>query len=169
MKTNSPVSLVAFAVIALGRLAAMAQEAAATVLPPSELVGTWRGTTEIFGPFTVGTFPSTVADDHQRVVVEIAASGAVTGQIGEAVFLRSSVRRNRGAIGRTLNVATDYIVRGVLEGKVTPHDPGARRDFTIPFNLIEGKLVGTMMVLPKRPLTRRFRLEKTGTEHPPAK
>ncbi len=148
----------------LGSLLVATRAAGAAVFPPHELVGTWQGTTEIFGPFKVGTYPSPVPEDHQNVIVEITATGVVTGRIGNAVFLQCSVKPNRGSIGRRLQIATDYIVRGVMEGKVTPKDAGGRREFTIPFNLIEGKLAGSIMLLSKKPLTRPLRLEKMQSE-----
>ena len=155
---------IALTVLVLGSLLGGARAAEAAAFPPSELVGTWRGTTEIFGPFKVGTYPSIAPEDHQNVMVGIAESGVVTGRIGEAVFMQSTVQPNRGPIGRTLHVATDYIVRGVMEENVTPKDAGARFEFTIPFNLVEGKFAGTIMLLPKKPLTRPLRLEKTNRE-----
>ena len=78
--------------------------------------------------------------------------------------MQCTVQPNRGWLGRTLHVATDYIVRGVMEGKVTPNDPGGRREFTLPFNIVDGTLAGSIMLLPKKPLTRPLRLEQTNRD-----
>jgi hypothetical protein len=60
-----------------------------------------------------------------------------------------------------LNIKTDFIVSGgTLQGKVTPRDEGTDSRFTIPFNMVDGKLKGTIMLLPKFPLTRQVTLTK---------
>ncbi len=153
-----------FVAMLLASLFAATRAMGAAASSPAELVGHWQGITEILGSLKVGTYPSTVPADHQSVVLEIAASGVVTGRIGQAVFVQCAVQRNRGWLGRTLHVATDYIVRGVIEGKVTPNDPGGRREFTLPFNLVDEKIVGGIMLLPKRPLSRPLQLERTNRD-----
>ena len=129
--------------------------------PPPELVGTWSGSVEIFGPFKAEPYPSKSPDDHQRVVITIHADGTVEGKIGNAVFLNSTVHKNRGWLGRKMNLKTDFLVcGGVLQGKVTPRDKGTDSRFTIPFNMVEGGLRGTIMLLPKFPLTRPLNLRR---------
>jgi hypothetical protein len=130
-------------------------------LPPQDVVGTWRGNVEIFGPFKTEPYPSKAPEDHQDVIIAISSSSSVTGRIGQAVFSGCSFKRNRGWVGRKLNLKTDFIIRGGhLDGKITPKDKGEKREFTIPFNIENGKLVGTIMLLPKFPLTRLLNLEK---------
>ena len=129
--------------------------------PSGELTGTWRGHVEIFGSFKVEPYPSKAAADHQDVIITIASSGAVSGRIGQARFSGCTVHRNRGWLGRKLNIKTDYIILGgYMEGPITPRDKGAKREFTIPFNITNGRLSGTIMLLPKFPLTRPLNLEK---------
>jgi hypothetical protein len=129
--------------------------------PSPKLVGTWTGSTEVFGPFKVEPYPSKAPEDHQNVILTIKADGTVAGKIGNAEFKDASVKRNRGLIGRKLNIKTDYIVcGGTLQGKVTPRDEGTNSRFTIPFNLEGGTLRGTIMLLPKFPLTRQLNLTK---------
>ncbi len=129
--------------------------------PPPELVGTWTGTVEIFGSFKVEPYPSKAPEDHQQVVITIHADGTVIGKIGNAEFKNSSVSKNRGWIGRKLKVKTDYIVSGgTIQGKVTPNDNGTNSKFTIPFNIKDGTFKGTIMLLPKFPLTRPLQLTK---------
>jgi hypothetical protein len=131
------------------------------MFPPAEMIGTWTNTVEVFGPFKVQPYPSQAPEDHQTVTVTINADGTVSGKIGAAVFKNCSVSRNRGWLGKNLNVKTDYIIQGgTLEGKVTPKDPGTNSKFTIPFNLEKGTLKGTIMLLPKYPLTRPLDLKK---------
>ncbi len=129
--------------------------------PTPELVGTWAGRTEIFGPYKAEAFPSKHPDDIQSVTLTIKKDGTVAGVIGKAVFRNARIHRNRGWLGRKLNLKTDFIVRGGrLVGKVTPRDPGTDCAFTIPFNIRGGKTKGTIMLLPKFPLTRPLNLEK---------
>jgi len=55
----------------------------------------------------------------------------------------------------------DFTVSGgTLQGKVTPRDPGTNTRFTIPFNMVDGRLKGTIMQLPKFPLTGPLNLTK---------
>ena len=129
--------------------------------PPQELVGTWSCSVEVFGSFKTGSYPSKHPDDTQEVVITIQPDGSVQGKIGNAVFENASVRRNRGWIGRKLNIKTDFIVTGgTLQGKITPKDKGTNCKFTMPFNMVDGKLKGTIMLLPKFPLTRQMNLKK---------
>lgn len=129
--------------------------------PPQALVGTWQGSVEIFGPFKVEPYPSKAPEDHQDVMITITSSGTVSGRIGQAMFSGCTVHRNRGWLGRKLNVKTDFLISGgQMEGKVTPKDEGGKRAFTIPFNMEHEKLVGTIMLLPKFPLTRPLNLQK---------
>jgi hypothetical protein len=109
---------------------------------------------EVFGPFKAEPYPSQHPDDIQKVVITFTADGSVEGKVGEAVFQNSSVRRNRGWIERKLNLKTDFIVSGgTLQGRVTPRDEGTNSGFTIPFNIVDGKLKGTIMLIGKFPLT----------------
>ena len=98
----------------------------------------------------------------KKSVIIIESSGVATGRIGQAVFNDCIIHRNRGWLGRKLNLKTDFIVLGgYMEGKITPKDEGKRREFTIPLNIVNGKLTGTIMLLPKFPLTRPLKLEKS--------
>lgn len=129
--------------------------------PPPELIGTWSGTVEIFGSFKVQPYPSKAPEDHQKVTITINSYGTVTGNIGNAIFKKATIHKNRSWIGRKLNLKSDYIVSGgTLQGKVTPQDKGTNSKFTVPFNIEEGKLKGTIMLIPKFPLTRPLNLTK---------
>lgn len=129
--------------------------------PPPELIGTWTGSVEIFGSFKVQPYPSKASEDHQRVTITISADGTIEGKVGDATFKNSSVQKNRGWIGKKLNLKTDYIISGgTLQGKVTPKDKGTNSKFTVPFNIEDGKLKGTIMLIPKFPLTRPLNLPK---------
>lgn len=149
------------AVLAILGLLLTAAASPAKDFPPQELVGTWKGNVEIFGPFKIEPYPSKAPEDHQDVILTITSSGTVSGRIGQALFSGCTIHRNRGWLGRKLNIRTDFIILGGhMEGKVAPRDKGDRHAFTIPFNITDGKLAGTIMLLPKFPLTRPLNLEK---------
>lgn len=69
---------------------------------------------------------------------------------GGARLSRCAVRKNRGWLGKKLNVKTDYIIRGYLEGSVVPRDAGGTRKIAMPFNLRDGKLTGGLAALTQR-------------------
>lgn len=157
---------IATLVIAAGLTLPIAVHADTKPFPPPELVGTWSCTVEIFGPFKMGSYPSNAPEDTQNVVITIHTNGMVEGRIGHAVFKNASLHRNRGLIGRKLNLKTDFIVSGgTLQGKVTPKDEGTNSRFTLPFNRVEETLKGTIMLIPKFPLTCPMSLTKQ-KEHP---
>ena len=147
----------------LGLLATLtATVLAAAPFPPPELTGTWwQGEVQAVAE-------SGVAQGEPRLVevsITIAADGKVSGKVGTAVLQQCQLQANRGWLGRLLNLKTDYIVRGgYLEGPVWPGDVVTKRSFTIPFNLREGELVGTVMVLQSwrypHPLTHQLHLKK---------
>ena len=78
---------------------------------PQALVGTWEGETERFVQrwYTGGTYP---------VTFHLREDGTVEGKVGNASFHNAHFKRNRGWIGRILNLASDYIVKGDLEGSL---------------------------------------------------
>ena len=118
--------------------------------PPDALVGTWSGQTEIFAPFKKSPYPSKASEDWTCIQIQIHADGSVDGQVGEALFVGCKVRSNRGWLGRKLNVKTDYIIcDGALTGAIVSTDKETKKYFTIPFNVVDGKLKGGFMVLKK--------------------
>jgi hypothetical protein len=78
---------------------------------PQALLGTWEGETESFVQrwYTGGNYP---------VSFYLREDGTVDGTVGDASFHDAPFRRNRGWVGRILNFASDYIVKGDLEGLV---------------------------------------------------
>lgn len=119
----------------------------------------------MFARFKKGKYPSGQKEDWIEINVMIRPDGKVDGKIGNAKFVSCRVRKNRGWLGRKLNMKSDFIVSGgALEGRVVPEDEETRRQFTIPFNIVDGKLKGGFMVLKKweypYPLFPRLNLEK---------
>ncbi len=97
---------------------------------PSSLQGVWRGEALI---------GLTWADKDQPLplVFEIDADGRVSGKVGDAALKNAYVASNRGDFGRALDLATDYVVRGELEGVVVANEPKASSFVIAPFNVVE--------------------------------
>ena len=119
---------------------------------PEALVGTWEGKAKFWVPlFEEGASQSQHSDKPVAIRIRIAADGSVEGQVGTAHLVGCKLKRNRGWWGKTLHLATDYIIcDGRLEGPVLSTDrKAAKRSFTIPFNEDGGTLKGGFMVLQK--------------------
>jgi hypothetical protein len=82
----------------------------AAQVPDPGMVGTWSGNGDVVVNWTK---QRTI---HVRLM--ILPDGSVTGEIGDAALTSGRVSTNRGAIGRLLNIKTDYIVEGKLRGPV---------------------------------------------------
>lgn len=99
-------------------------------LTPASLQGVWRGEA-IIG--------LTWADKNQPLPLEfeIDADGRVRGKVGGATLKNGYVAANRGGLGRAIDIKTDYILRGELEGVVVANEPKSSRFVSAPFNLVE--------------------------------
>lgn len=73
----------------------------------------------------------------QPLAIEIASDGRVTGTRGGAAILNSYMVSKRGSCGRAIDLKTDYILRGALDGRVIEGEPAPSTFFIAPFNLIE--------------------------------
>lgn len=119
--------------------------------PPAEILGTWSGKSEVFAKFKKGESPSDHPDDWIEITVTIHRDGRVEGAVGDAKLENCKVASNRGWLGRKLNIKTDYIVRGgYLEGAIVLDDSTSRREFTIPFNIVDGTFAGGLMALKEK-------------------
>lgn len=106
----------------------------ASWLPPKNLVGRWEGYARIYVNWTKRR--------RLSVSMAIAADGTVTGSVEDAKLVSARIHSDRDATERALNLACDFIVIGKLEGPVIAAE-GIRRDGVfIPFNLVNGRLVG---------------------------
>ncbi len=103
---------------------------------PPEAVGRWAGDCRIVVNWTT--------QRTLRVALTVAPDGTVTGTIGDAVLRHGRLKANRGPIGRMLNLKTDYIITGDLDGPVIKAEDIVRSGVTLPFNLTEGRLDGAV-------------------------
>ncbi len=137
-------------IIVLGALFAGCGATAIEEVPPS-LIGTWQGECEINLPvaFNPTQLPEDVARTQQAVDVTVIINGdaSVEGAVGEALLAKSVLKRNRGELGRRLNVASDYIIiDGYLTGPIVAgEDESERKSFTIPFDLVDDQIHGGLM------------------------
>jgi hypothetical protein len=116
-------------------LLSLAGGAVAVAGPPlSAFAGEWGGSCVIVVDWT-----------RQRelpVALTIAPDGTVSGTVGDARLVRGRVAINRGWLGRKLNVKTDYIVVGRLEGCVLASEGVCRDGVKIPLWFRDGRLEG---------------------------
>lgn len=133
--------------------------------PMDIITGKWSGEQEIFADFKKGSYPSTYEEDYFLVELQINPDGTVNGKAGEAVFVDCRCEKNRSWFGKLLNIKTDYIIKGgYLSGKISSEDSKVKREFTIPFNIEDGTLKGSIMETFRweypNPLFPRLKLEK---------
>ena len=98
--------------------------AAQSALPA--MCGRWKGTADIVVNWTKArTLP---------VEIAIAADDRVTGKIGDATIVDGRFRANRGWLGRTLHVKTDWIIDGRLDGPIIAAENVVRDELMMPLN-----------------------------------
>jgi outer membrane lipoprotein SlyB len=100
------------------------------------IVGHWKGEAEIFSNWTKAR---TLAVD-----IRIAANDSVTGTIGDARLTGGTLFSNRGWLGRTLAIKTDYRIVGGLAGKVIEAEGIERSSVSLPLNLVDGTFRGSV-------------------------
>lgn len=110
--------------------AAMASEA---VLTPA-MQGQWEGNARIIVNWC--------SQPRLHVVLEIHPDGSVMGRVGDATLLDGRIQGNRGRLGRKLNLATDYIIKGRLSGPVVAAEDIRREGVSIPLDFTAGGFAG---------------------------
>ena len=114
-------------------LAALNLCAAENIVTPA-MVGHWEGNARIIVSWCNQT--------NLTVAVDIHADGNVTGKIGNATLVAGRLQANRGWLGRKLNLATDYVITGKLDGAIVAAESIARDNIYIPLNLKDNAFVG---------------------------
>lgn len=130
MKTSASHSLPHFAALALLALGAACAGSERLDPTPARIQGVWQGEALVS---RIG------GKTNQSLPIEfvIAADGRVSGTVGGAALTNGFVAANRGELGRTLDLATDYIVRGELQGVVIEGESAPSQYVMAPFNLVE--------------------------------
>jgi hypothetical protein len=107
---------------------------AAESVVKTSMVGHWDGSARII--------VSWCTQQMLPVALDLHADGTVTGKVGDADLTNGRFSRNRGWLGRKLNFATDYIVRGDLNGAVVAAEGISRAGVSIPLNFRDGRFTG---------------------------
>lgn len=116
---------------------------------PDTLLGAWHGDSTVRLPIVFAPEPDDDPTDDMvlpvAIDITIHADGKVTGTVGAAALTDCVLKQNRGELGRWLKLATDYIVMdGYLAGPIVPEDETGEKAITIPFNLVDGRLRGSL-------------------------
>lgn len=116
---------------------------------PDPLLGVWHGDATVRLPIVFVPEPDDDPSDDVllpiAIDITIHKDGTVTGTVGGAQLVDCVLKQNRGEVGRRLNLATDYIVMdGYLAGAIVPEDETPEKNITIPFNLADGHLRGSL-------------------------
>ena len=118
------------------------------------LAGVWQGEAAVRPPISFEPPPKETPREPEVAVplaITIHEDARVTGTVGDAELVDCVLKRNRGDLGRQLNVASDYIIMdGYLDGPIIPGDEELRKEFTIPFNIVDGHMQGSVMWLQPR-------------------
>lgn len=115
------------------------------------LAATWSGAQKVTVRYRAeGEFRFLAAPDSVDLRLTVGEDGRIDGRLGSAVFADCGLRSNRGWLGRTLNLKTDYIIRGRLLGAIFPNDPYHDKEISFPFNAAGGKISGSLFHLQGR-------------------
>lgn len=98
------------------------------------MIGHWEGDARIIVTWSRQT--------NLHVKINIGKDGSVTGKVGDATLINGHLQPNRGPLGRKLNLATDHVIRGNLNGPVVAAEGITRESVSIPLNFIGGAFVG---------------------------
>jgi len=101
---------------------------------PKSMIGHWEGNARIIVDWC--------KQQQLHVAIDINSNGSITGKVGDATLTHGQFTSNRGWIGRKLNLATDYIIRGDLTGPIVSAEDITRPSVSIPLNFSNGSFVG---------------------------
>ncbi|MBC8344104.1 MAG: hypothetical protein H8E61_09000 [Bacteroidetes bacterium] len=115
---------------------------------PKECAGTWKENVKVSIRYPADNEFRFESHDHILLQLEISDDHKVNGSIGNASIENAELEINRGKLGKWLNIKTDYIIKnGEIKGHIVDTDPHDERNFTIPFNMKENKISGSIMVI----------------------
>ena len=112
---------------------------------PSDLPGTYSGKEIVMLRYDKdGQYIN--KDDIIQVSLIISNTGEVSGTLGETAFEGCKVTLNRGWLSRQLNIKTDFIVNGKLNGRTFEEDTMLNKNISIPFNLKNREISGRLFI-----------------------
>lgn len=129
---------------------------------PGDLPGTYNGKERVVIRYEKGG-QYIFRDGYVMVSLLIDKSGQVIGMAGGATFEGCSVKQNRGWIGRQLGIKTDFLIQGILKGNTFDKDTMLNKVITIPFNIENGELKGSLFMTLKGdsfPIISSMKLQK---------
>ena len=103
-----------------------------TITPPS-LVGEWTGSAR--------NTHITPSNAPMPITLIISADGSVTGTLGTAIISNGSISRNRGEIGKALNMFSDFLIYADLEGSLVAEKDIRYKGVFINMNVKDGKII----------------------------
>jgi hypothetical protein len=106
-----------------------------SVINPA-LVGHWEGNGRII--------VSWCRQKSLPVKADIQADGSVTGTVGDAVLREGRFQKNRGWLGRKLNIETDYLITGNLDGAIVAAEGITRERVMMPCNFDGRSIKGSV-------------------------
>lgn len=134
--------------------------------PTEVVIGVWQGESEVSAPFKNEPSPSENPKDWISMELQIESDGTVIGTVGEATLVNSKVKKNRTWFETLINIKTDYIIEGQLVDGIVAEDRVTERKITIPFNIVDHELKGSLFelegwkypypILPRLKLTEAF-------------
>lgn len=115
---------------------------------PALLVGKWESKQKV----TVrtkekGKYVFINAPDSLLLQFSIDDKGNVSGHLGDATFENCKVFKNRSGLGKRLNLATDYVIKGHLKGAIFAKDPYLTKEISAPFDVKNNKMEGSFFQL----------------------
>lgn len=115
---------------------------------PSHLEGNWQSKQQVKVRIkSDGKYVFLSAQDSVLLKMKIDQYGNITGTLGNAIFESCKVQKNRGELGRTLNLATDFVIKGKLKGKIFDDDPYSEKEISAPFDVSNNKMNGSIFQL----------------------
>jgi hypothetical protein len=98
------------------------------------MAGEWEGRAHIIVNW--------VQQTNLVIRLHVQRDGAVSGIIGDAVLTKGRLRSNRGWLGRKLNIKTDYMIEGRLNGPLLGAENISRASVKMPLNFNGTNFVG---------------------------
>ncbi|MEI6089028.1 MAG: hypothetical protein WCR42_01110 [bacterium] len=133
------------AIVLLLFLTQQNSESATNWTPPQSIVGNWSGKhLVVVRTQTNGKYNFTKSPGALNFNIIIYSDGKLTGTLGTATFEGCVVYKNRGWIGRTLNLKTDFVIKGKLVGPIFPEDAIKNKTISMPLNLENNTLKGSL-------------------------
>jgi hypothetical protein len=107
-----------------------------SVVTPA-MVGHWEGNAYIVAAWCHQT--------NLTVKVDIHADGSVSGTVGDAKLTDGRFLRNRGWLGRKLNMYSDNVIKGGLDGPILAAQGITRSSVGIPLGFKDGMFDGSVV------------------------